>query len=108
MTLLIGPSTSIGTLKAIVSKVSNKKDQDIFNGLNYTFSTKMCVGPREFIDKHDLGLEGCLQKVMQDPQCKKHTFYMGLTAIVAASRFLVHQSQGARLQASTKSALRMM
>ena len=76
MALLIGPSTSIGTLKAIVSKVSNKKDQDIFNGLKYMFENKVCLGPGEFIDKHDLGLQGCLWEILQDPHCKKIIFFI--------------------------------
>ena len=33
-----------------------------------------CLGPDWFIDKYDLGLEGCLQEVVQDPQCDKIMF----------------------------------
>jgi hypothetical protein len=38
--------------------------------MRYAFSTEACLGQGYFIDKHDLGLEGSLQEVMQDPQCE--------------------------------------
>ena len=81
MVFLIGPSTSIGTLKAIVPKVSKKKDEEVKAYVSkmsnnkdaprkYSLINHICSGPGWYLDKYDLGLEGCLQEVMQDPQCE--------------------------------------
>lgn len=60
-------------VNAYVSKMSNNKDAP----RKYSLINHICSGPGWYLDKYDLGLEGCLQEVMQDPQCKKDIFLYG-------------------------------